>query len=59
MMRMGRVEHVARMRGIKIHKIFCLENLKQDVSWKTRWEDHIRMDLREIRLKVLDWIHLA
>jgi hypothetical protein len=47
------------MRGIKIHKIFCLENLKQDVSWKTRWEDHIRMDLREIRLKSVDWMDLA
>jgi len=24
-----------------------------------RWEDNIRMHLREIRREVLDWIHLA
>jgi hypothetical protein len=23
------------------------------------WEDNIRMDLREIRWEVVDWIHLA
>jgi hypothetical protein len=24
-----------------------------------RWEDNIRMDLREIRLEGMDWMHLA
>jgi hypothetical protein len=24
-----------------------------------RWEDNIRMDLRDIGLEVVDWIHLA
>jgi hypothetical protein len=24
-----------------------------------RWDDNIKMDLRKIRLKVVDWIHLA
>jgi len=24
-----------------------------------RWEDNIRIDLREIVLKVVDWLHLA
>jgi len=24
-----------------------------------RWEDNIRMDLREIRWKGVDWIHVA
>jgi len=26
---------------------------------KSRWEDNIRMDLREIRWKGVDWVHLA
>jgi hypothetical protein len=28
-------------------------------SSKRRWEDNIRMDLREIGRKGVDWIHLA
>jgi hypothetical protein len=26
---------------------------------RRRWENDIRMDLREIRWKVVDWVHLA
>jgi hypothetical protein len=26
---------------------------------RRRWKDNIRMDVREIGLEVLDWIHLA
>jgi hypothetical protein len=26
---------------------------------RSRWEDDNRMDLREIRWEVVDWIHLA
>jgi hypothetical protein len=26
---------------------------------RRRWEDNIRMDLKEIGWKVMDWIHLA
>jgi hypothetical protein len=26
---------------------------------RRRWEDHIKMDLREIGFGVVDWIHLA
>jgi hypothetical protein len=26
---------------------------------RRRWEDNIRMDLREIKCKVVDWIHGA
>jgi len=26
---------------------------------RRRWEDNIRMDLREIRWEVVEWIHLA
>jgi hypothetical protein len=27
--------------------------------YRCRWEDNIRMDLREIRWEGVDWIHLA
>jgi hypothetical protein len=26
---------------------------------RCRWEDNIRIDLREIRWEVVDWIHLV
>jgi hypothetical protein len=26
---------------------------------RRRWEDNIRMDLREIRWESVDWVHLA
>jgi hypothetical protein len=25
----------------------------------TRWEDNIKMDLREIEMEAVDWLHLA
>jgi hypothetical protein len=44
-----------------MHVIFRLENRKErDFSEDgRRWEDNIRMDLREIGWKRVDWIHLA
>jgi hypothetical protein len=41
---------------------FWLENLGRDRPLgrpRRRWEDNTRMDRREIRLKVVDWIRLA
>jgi hypothetical protein len=35
-----------------LEKYDCLED-------RHRWEDNIRMDLREIGWEYLDWIHLA
>jgi hypothetical protein len=45
-----------------MRRIFCLENLKgRDHSerHRRRWEDSIRIDLKEIRWKSVDWIRLA
>jgi hypothetical protein len=44
-----------------MHTIFCLENLKGrgHSEGLGRREDNIRMDLREIGWKVVEWIHLA
>jgi hypothetical protein len=37
-----------------------MENLKRPVGRpKYRWEDDIRMDIREVGWEGVDWIHLA
>jgi len=33
--------------------------LKANTKKNYAWEDNIKVDLREIRLKGVDWIHLA
>jgi hypothetical protein len=40
-----------------MHRTFCSENPK----WrpKRRWEDNIRMDLRETGWEGVDWVRLA
>jgi len=40
---------------------FCSENLKEKQLWRPRrrWEDNIRMDLREMGWNGVDWMHLA
>jgi hypothetical protein len=44
-----------------MHKKFWSENLKGRELGRSRrrWEDTIRMDLREIRWEGVNWIHLA
>jgi len=44
-----------------MHIKFWSENLREETTWKTRhrWEDNIRMDLREVWWEDVDWIHLA
>jgi len=44
-----------------VHKKFWLENLKERDHWEDtcRWEDNIRMDLRETGWEGVDWIHLG
>jgi hypothetical protein len=27
--------------------------------WRSRWEDNIKMNLKEVRMQVVDWIHVA
>jgi hypothetical protein len=41
-----------------VHTGFKRENLTKGTNWKTmrRWEDNIKMDLREVGM---DWIDLA
>jgi hypothetical protein len=41
-----------------VHTIFWFENLKGRATWE-RWEDNIRMNLRERGLEGVDWMHLA
>jgi hypothetical protein len=40
---------------------FWSENLNEETARKIcrRWEDNIRMDLREIGWEGVDWMHLA
>jgi hypothetical protein len=59
--RMRCAEYVARMGEMR-STMFWLENLKGrdylEIS-RHRWEDNIRMDLRETGWEVVDWIHLT
>jgi len=44
-----------------MHTKFWSENVKgrELAKPKLRWEDNIRMDLREIGWEGVDWIHVA
>jgi hypothetical protein len=43
-----------------MHTIFLLENLKRTLErLRRRWDDNIRMGLREIGCVGVDWINLA
>jgi hypothetical protein len=60
--RMRWAEHVTRMENMRnAHKILVgkPEVRKPLGRPGRRWEDNIRIDLREIVLKVVDWLHLA
>jgi len=43
----------------------CIQNFGRETCWeetvttRRRWKDNIRMDVREIGLEGVDWIHLA
>jgi hypothetical protein len=54
------VGYVVRRRGEKYIKILVekLERKRQLGRPRRRWEDNIRIDLREIGWEVVDWIHL-
>jgi hypothetical protein len=56
------VGHVSRIRRWHIYTKLWSENLKGKMSLgkpRRRWEENIRMDLREIRWKGVDWKLLA
>jgi hypothetical protein len=40
-------------------KVGKREGKKPPRRTRCRWEDNIRMDLREIRWEVVDWMHVA
>jgi hypothetical protein len=53
--------HVARMAEMRNSCKIWSENLKGSAlrGLMRRWEDNIRMDLREVGWEVVDWIDLA
>jgi len=60
--RMRWVGHVTRMRDLRyVYGILVskLERKRPLGRHRRRWEDGIRMDVSEIRCKVMDWMHLA
>jgi hypothetical protein len=43
-----------------VHTTFRLEGLKEPLGRpRRRWEDNIKIDLREIGFRDVDWIYLA
>jgi hypothetical protein len=56
----GWAGYVARMRGERAYKILVGKPQAKIPLGKPRlrWEDNIRMDLREIEWKGADWMHL-
>jgi len=51
--------HVACMREMGNVYLFSPENLKGRNLLRLRWDDDIRMDLRETGWEAVGWIHLA
>jgi len=58
---MGWVGHVARMGEMRKRTIFWSENLtgRDHSDDRRRWEDNIRIDLREKWWEAVEWIRLA
>jgi hypothetical protein len=61
MKRMRWAEHVALMAKINAYKILVgkPEGKRPVGTPRCRWEDNIKMDLREIGFGSVDWIHLV
>jgi hypothetical protein len=59
--RMRWVRHVVHMGEMRnVHKILVgMPEGKRPVRTMCKWEDNIKMDIREIRFKGVDWIHIA
>jgi hypothetical protein len=60
--RMRWAGHVARTRRIRMHKGFWRERQKESSPlgrFSRRWEDNIKMYLREIGWGGVDWINLS
>ena len=60
--RMGKARHVARMgegRGVYRVLVGKHEGKRPLGRPRSRWEDNIRMDLREVGCGCVDWMELA
>jgi hypothetical protein len=59
--RMRWVGHVARKEGRGVYRIFIgrLESKRSLGRPRRRWEDDIKMDLRETGIDVANWIQLS
>jgi ribosome biogenesis protein Nip4 len=55
----GHVEHMGEVRGAYNILVGRPEGRRQLERPRHRWEDNIKMDLREIGFEDVDWIHLA
>jgi len=47
--------HVARMGRIEVYRRFLWGNLERNRP-RRRWEDDIKIHLREVRWRSMDWI---
>jgi hypothetical protein len=55
----GHVARMGEMRNAYNILVWKTEKKKPLERPKRRWEDNIKMDLREVEWEGLDWIHLA
>jgi hypothetical protein len=55
----GHVVRMGEVRGAYNILVGRLEGRRPLGRPRRRWEDNIKMDLREIGFVVVDWIHLA
>jgi hypothetical protein len=53
------VARIGEVRGAYNILVGRLEGRRQIARPRRRWEDNIKMDLREIGFGDVDWIHLA
>jgi hypothetical protein len=55
----GHVERIGKLRHTYNILVGKYERKRPLVRPRSRWEDNIRMDVREIGWEGVDWIHLA
>jgi len=55
----GHVAAIGEMRNAYSTLVGNPKGKRSRGRHRRRWEDNIRMDLREIGWEVVDWIHLA
>jgi hypothetical protein len=56
---MGHVAYMGKMRNVYKVLVGKPEGMRPHARPRSGWEDNIKMDLREIGLESVDWIHLA